>query len=52
MKHGSKLVPPQFYFEIAQLGNAKKWRKIQNIVVEKRVLPYRKLQLPRSLNTR
>ena len=28
---GFKRVPPQFYFEIAGLASALKWREVQNI---------------------
>ena len=31
VKPGFKSVPPQFYFEIARLASAVKWREIQNI---------------------
>ena len=34
VKHGFKSVPPQFYFEIAGLASAEKWREIQNIAGE------------------
>ena len=34
VKPGFKSVPPQFYFEIAGLASAIKWREIQNIVEE------------------
>ena len=34
VKPGFKSVPAQFYFEIAGLASAVKWRKIQNIDVE------------------
>ena len=34
VKPGFKSVPPQFYFEIAGLASAVKWREIQNIEEE------------------
>ena len=36
VKSGFESVPPQFYFEIAGLASAVKWRKIQNIDEEER----------------
>ena len=33
---GFKSVPLQFYFEIAGLASAKKWREIQNMAGEER----------------
>ena len=36
VKPGFESVPPQFYFEIAGLDIAIKWRKIQNIDEEER----------------
>ena len=32
-----KSVPPQFYFEIAGLASAEKWREIQNMHEEERL---------------
>ena len=36
VKSGFKSVPLQFYFEIAELASAKKWREIQNMAGEDR----------------
>ena len=36
VKPAFKSVPPQFYFEIAGLASAVKWREIQNIDEEER----------------
>ena len=36
VKPGFESVPLQFYFEIARLASAKKWREIQNMVGEER----------------
>ena len=36
VKPGFKSVPFQFYFEIAGLASAKKWREIQNMAGEER----------------
>ena len=34
VKAGFKSVPPQLYFEFAEIASVKKWREIQNIVDE------------------